>query len=96
MKIPDSVVFEISVMVHNLKINPNEVPDNTDIVLNENGDKVRFYNGHWFEYSDYYESDVEAELPKLWYDIPEFDIERTELEKLSKEELIDMILNKEK
>jgi hypothetical protein len=28
----------------------------------------------------------------LWYDIPQFDIDRVELEKLSKEELIELII----
>ena len=98
MKIPNQAIFKISVVVHNLSvcdIIPNNYPEVGEQVFNENGDKVTYRgDGHWIQYSEYYEEYVEAEPPKLWYDIPKFDIERTELEKLSKEELINMILNK--
>ena len=96
MKIPNQSIFEISVVVHNLSacnIVPNTYPEVGEEVFNEKGNKITYRgDGHWSEYCDYYEEYVEANPPKLWYEIPKFDIERTELEKLSKEELIDLIL----
>ena len=89
MKIPNSPCFEISIIVHNLMINPNDLPTKLNTVFNEKGEKVYLSMDSW-----YYEDgcDKLEEPPKLWYDIPQFDVERIELEKLSKEELIELII----
>jgi len=96
MKIPNNSIFQITINVHNLMINPDEVPNDEEWVLNEKGVKVYRSGGRWYCYSDYY-LDADCSLcdaPKLWYDIPKFDIDtdKLELEKLSKEELIKLIL----
>ena len=96
MKIPNNPIFQIIINVHNLMINPNHIPNNGEWVLNEKGEKVYCWEGKWYSYGDYhYEGDCcECDTPKLWYDIPQFDFDadRTELEKLSKEELIELII----
>ncbi len=93
MTIPNSPCFQISVNVHNLMINPDDLPSNSRWVLNEKGDAVQYHNGRWCLFSDYYdEEQCVCSTPKLWYDIPQFDTDRTELEKLSKEELIELII----
>ncbi|MBR6401819.1 MAG: hypothetical protein IKS48_00380 [Eubacterium sp.] len=90
MRIPDAPLFEISLTIHQGK---DDFPTLGEEVFNENGDKVTYRgNNNWTKYSSFYEKDVEAQPPKLWYEIPKFDIERCELEKMSKEELIEMIL----
>lgn len=96
MKVLNQALFEISVVVHNLMVNPGDVPNDYQWVLNEDGTKVSYHNGEWYIYSDYYdEEECVCSTPKLWYGIPKFDIEISELEKLSKEELIQIILKKE-
>ena len=93
MKIPEQPLFEISVVVHNLMVNPGDVPNDYERVLNENGNTVYPVDGEWYVDSDYYEDerDCLTSTPKLWYGIPQFDVDRQELEKLSKEELIALI-----
>ena len=93
MTIPNSPCFQIAVNVHNLMINPDDVPGDNKYVLNEKGDKVYYSSGEWYIYSDYYDAEqCVYSTPKLWYDIPQFDTDRIELEKLSKEELIELII----
>ena len=93
MKIPNQALFEIAVAVHNLMANPGDVPNDYEWVLNEKGERVYHRDGEWYIYSDYYEEEqCLCSTPKLWYDIPQFDIDRIELEKLSKKELIALIL----
>lgn len=96
MKVPQRAVFEISLMVHQRK---GDLPNIGKQVLNEDGDKI-IYRGdsHWTQYSDYYEEEVEVKPPRLWYDIPNFDFEvaKEDLEEMSKEELIKLILTGEK
>lgn len=89
MKIPNNPCFQIMILVHNLMINPDDTPNDEEWVLNEKGEKVYYKNGRW-SYNSY--SDCECATPKLWYDIPQFDTDRIELEKLSKEELIKLII----
>lgn len=94
IKVPEHPIFPIQINVHNLMINPGDVPNDYEVVLNENGNMVYSVNGEWYIESDYYEDerDCLTSTPKLWYDIPQFDTDKTELEKLSKEELIELIL----
>lgn len=93
MTIQNKPIFQIIINVHNLMINPDDVPNNDKWVLNEKGKMVYCRNGKWYGYSDYYDiNDNVCATPKLWYDIPKFDTDRTELEKLSKEELIELII----
>lgn len=93
IKVSEHPIFPIQINIHNLMINPNDVPDSSRWVLNEKGEKVQHRDGEWYIYSDYYEDeDCLYETPKLWYDIPQFDTSRTELEKLSKEELIELVI----
>ena len=93
MKVPNQALFEISVVVHNLTVNPDDLPNDYEWVLNEKGEKVCHHNGEWYIYSDYYEEEqCLCSAPKLWYDIPKFDIDRQELENMTKEELIELIL----
>ena len=94
MKIPNKPNFLISIVVHNLMANPNDVPHEGEWVLNEKGNRVYLCNGRWYTYSDYHD-DCDYCLcatPKLWYDVPKFDTDKIELEKLSKEELIELII----
>lgn len=93
MKVPKSSRFEISIIVHNLMINPNDLPNQNENVLNEKGEEVYHCGNEWYICSDYYEDEqCRCTTPLLWYNIPQFDTNRTELEKLSKEELIELIL----
>ena len=86
-------IFPIQINVHNLMMVPEDVPNDDRWVLNEKGEKVQYYSGEWYIFSDYYEEAQRVySTPKLWYDIPQFDTSRTELDKLSKEELIKLIL----
>ena len=97
MKIPEQSVFQIQLIVHNLMVNPNDVPNDNEYVFNEKGERVYRSNGEWYIYSDYYdECECLYATPKLWYNIPQFDTDRIELEKLSKEELIELILKERK
>ena len=93
IKVSEHPIFPIQINVHNLMMVPEDVPSDSRLVFNEKGEKVQHRDGEWYIYSDYYEDeDCLYETPKLWYDIPEFDVDRTELENLSKEELIELIL----
>ena len=90
MKIPNNAIFEISIIVHNLMINPNGVPNYNETVFNEYGGQVTYTSEGWQYENDY--GVYDAEPPKLWYYIPQFDVDRLELEKLSKEELIELLI----
>ena len=93
MIVPNEAIFEFTTLVHNLMINSKDVPNKNKIVFNEHAEKVMIgSNDKWFIWSDYYETWDECDTPKLWYEIPMFDVERCKLEKMSKEELIEMIL----
>ena len=93
MTIQNKPTFQMIINVHNLMINPDDVPIDRIWVLNENGEKVYFCNGRWYTDSDYDDADYcLCATPKLWYEIPQFDTDKIELEKLSKEELIKLIL----
>ena len=93
IKVSEHPIFPIQINVHNLMMVPEDVPDSSRWVLNEKGEKVQYHSGGWYIFSDYYEEEqCLCEPPKLWYDIPEFDTDRTELEKLFKEELIEIII----
>ena len=91
MKIPEKPIFEIAITVHNLELNPGDAPVINEPVLNEYGIVCRYLGDNkWVcENGEY---DEEIAPPVLWYNLPNFEITRTKLEKLSKEELIDMIL----
>lgn len=60
---------------HDLRKNPNDLPENGVEVLNEDGDKVRYeavgFSG-WIAYSEYEERDVEVDAPIAWCEIPTF------------------------
>ena len=91
MKIPNNQEsFDFVVRAHNLMVNPNDTPEEGNVVLNENGERVFFNGDGWYTGSDYYETDVKVDTPKIWYEIPVFD--NLGLESLSKEELIQIIL----
>lgn len=94
IKVPEQAVFPIQINVHNLMINPGDVPNDYEVVSNDKGERVFRYDGDWYIYYDEFDTggNMKYEPPKLWYDIPEFDVDKTELEKLSKEELIELIL----
>ena len=93
MKIPNGSMFRAEIYVHNLMINPDDVPNDGHRVFNESGYRVYLICGEWYIESDYFdESECVTSTPKLWYDIPEFDVDRTELENMTKEELIELIL----
>jgi hypothetical protein len=91
MKIPEKPIFEITITVHNLEFNHGDAPVINEPVLNEYGIVCRYLGDNkWVcENGEY---DEEIAPPALWYSLPNFEITRTKLEKLSKEELIDMIL----
>lgn len=94
MKVPNSPCFQISVNVHNLMINPDDLPNDYEVVLNDKGERVFRYDGDWYPYYDEFDTgnNMKYKTPKLWYDIPQFDTDTIELEKLSKEELIELII----
>lgn len=89
MEIPKHPIFPIQINVHNLMMVPEDVPPRLVTVFNENGERVYLGSDSWYCESSY---EKLKEPPKLWYDIPKFDVDRIELEKLSKEELIDLII----
>ena len=76
MKVPKQAVFEISVMVHNLMINPKDLPKQNEVVLNERSIKVMLENDEWVEFNSYHGDWIKTKTPKLWYDIPYFKIEK--------------------
>ena len=90
MKVPEQQCFEFIIMAHNLDYNPGDVPQVNETVFNEDGDKVWFNGEGWYHYSEYYEGDRPVVRPRIWYEIPKFD--NLDLESLSKEELIALIL----
>lgn len=93
IKVSEHPIFPIQINVHNLMMIPEDVPSDSRWVFNEKGAKVQYRNGEWYIFSDYYEEEQCLwPTPKLWYDIPQFDTDKTELEKLSKEELIEIII----
>ena len=93
IKVSEHPIFPIQINVHNLMMVPEDVPNDDRWVLNEKGEKVQYHSGEWYIVSDYYEeAQCVYSTPKLWYDIPQFDTSRTELEKLSKEELIELVI----
>lgn len=58
---------------HDLRKNPNDLPEPYTPVLDENSDKVIYIGyGKWQVYSEYYERDVDVDPPKAWCEIPTF------------------------
>ena len=93
IKVPGQMMFPIQINIHNLAMSPDDLPDDNEYVFNEKGEMVYHSAGEWYIVSDYYEEEqCLYSTPKLWYDIPQFDTDTTELEKLSKEELIKLII----
>jgi len=90
MEIADKFIITI----HDLMKNPKDVPPDSHWVLNENALQTYYEDGKWYDWSD--DECYECPPPKLWYSVPEFNIERRKLEKMSKEELIDLILKERK
>lgn len=91
MKVPKQQCFEFIMKAHNLDYNPGDVPELNKTVLDEDGDKVWYSGEGWYHYSEYYEGNRPVIRPRIWYEIPQFDLGK-ELEKLSKEELIELII----
>lgn len=99
IKVPEEIVFPIIINVHNLAMSPDDLPEEYEHVFNEKGEIVWHRDGEWYIVSDYYEEkQCLYSTPKLWYEIPEFDLKPTkeELEAMSKEQLIEMILKEQK
>ncbi len=95
IKVPEQIIFPITINVHNLAMSPDDLPEEYKHVMNEKGEIVWHRDGEWYIVSDYYEEEeCLYSTPKLWYEVPEFDLKPTkeDLEKMSKEELIKMIL----
>ena len=94
MTVLEQPIFPIQINVHNLMINPNDVPKDYEVVLNDKGERVFRYDGDWYIYYDEFDTgnNMRYEAPKLWYYIPQFDTDRVELEKLSKKELIELVI----
>ena len=90
MRVPNQNVFEIAVIVHNLMINPNDVPNYNETVFNEYGNQLTYTSEGWQYENDY--GVYDAEPPRLWYDIPNFDMDTADLESKTREELIQIIL----
>ena len=58
---------------HDLRKNPNDLPQVHSTVLDENGDKITYRGGDtWTVYSEYYEKGIDAEPPKAWCEVPTF------------------------
>ena len=61
-------------MWHDLRKNPNDLPQVHSTVLDENGDKITYRGGDtWTVYSEYYEKGIDAEPPKAWCEVPKFE-----------------------
>ena len=59
---------------HDLRNNPNDLPEPHTTVLDENGDKVEYIEyGKWQAYSEYYERYYEVDPPIAWCEIPKFE-----------------------
>ena len=59
---------------HNLRKDPNDLPEPHSTVLDEAGDKITYRGGDiWTVYSDYYEKDIDSEPPKAWCELPKFE-----------------------
>ena len=58
---------------HDLRKNPNDLPQVHSTVLDECGDKITYRGGDmWTVYSEYYEKGIDAEPPKAWCIVPTF------------------------
>ena len=59
---------------HNLRNNPNDLPEPHTTVLDENSNKVEYIGyGKWQAYSEYYERYYEVDPPIAWCEIPKFE-----------------------
>ena len=59
---------------HDLRKNPNDLPQVHSTVLDENGDKITYRGGDtWTVYSDFYEKSIDADPPIVWCEIPKFE-----------------------
>ena len=59
---------------HDLRKNPNDLPQVHSTVLDENGDKITYRGGGvWTVYSDFYEKGIDADPPIAWCEIPKFE-----------------------
>lgn len=97
VKVSEHPIFPIQINVHNLMMVPEDVPEENHFVFNEKGEKVYYSSGEWYCHSDYYdEQECLCSTPRLWYEIPEFDLKltREDLIIMSKEDLIKMILKR--
>ena len=95
MELPDNQKL---IEIHYLTENSTDLPQPGETVLDEAGSTLLYDDYKW----QYVSSDGELfdckKAPNLWYYPPKFDtetIKRKKLEKLSKEELIEMILSKD-
>ena len=58
---------------HDLRKDPNDLPEPYTTVLDENSDKVEYIGyGKWQVYSEYYERYSEVDPPIAWREIPTF------------------------
>ena len=58
---------------HNLRKDPNDLPEPHSTVLDENDDKVDYIGyGKWQVYSEYYERNIEIDPPIAWCEAPTF------------------------
>ena len=95
LELPDNQKL---IEIHYLTENSTDLPQPGEIVLDEAGSTLLYDDYKW----QFVSSDGELfnckKAPNLWYYPPKFDtetIKRKKLEKLSKEELIEMILSKD-
>lgn len=59
---------------HDLRNNPNDLPEPYTTVLDENSNKVEYIGyGKWQVYSEYYERYSEVDPPIAWCEIPKFE-----------------------
>ena len=59
---------------HDLRKNPNDLPQVHSTVLDESGDKITYRGGGiWTVYSDFYEKGIDADPPIAWCEIPKFE-----------------------
>ena len=59
---------------HDLRNNPNDLPEPHTTVLDENSNKVEYIGyGKWQAYSEYYERYYEVDPPIAWCEIPKFE-----------------------
>ena len=58
---------------HDLRKDPNDLPEPYTTVLDENSDKVEYIGyGKWQVYSEYYERYSEVDPPIAWCELPTF------------------------